>query len=96
MRDVAREPAPTMDGDRLPHVARAVYALNLAPTWVRCRGRTCPAHLGGCVAGGISKVQLARHDVVDIAPDPGLAWFNGADQWMFRRVEVPGGVLVLG
>jgi len=40
-------------------------------------------HLGGCVAGGISKVQLARHDVVDIAPDPGLAWFNGADQWMF-------------
>ena len=48
----------------------------------------------GGVAGGISKVQLARHDVIDIAPDPGLSWFNGADQGMFRRVEVLGGVLV--
>ena len=56
------------------------------------------------VHGSYLKRRLTRpqqsnspgYDVIDIAPDPGLAWFDGADQGMFRRVEVPGGVLVLG
>src|ERR1039457_3026214 len=43
-----------------------------------------------------SVAQLTGYEVIDIAPDPGLAWFDGADQGMFRRVEVTGGVLVPG
>src|ERR1035437_1073539 len=49
-----------------------------------------------CARGWESAVQLARHEVIDIAPDPGLAWFDGADQGPFRHVEMPGGVPVLG
>ena len=44
----------------------------------------------------VSTIQLARYDVVDIAPDPGLAWFDGADQGVLGRAEMPGGVLVPG
>ncbi len=44
----------------------------------------------------LSAVQLAGYEVIDIAPDPGLAWFDGADQGMFRSVKVTGGVLVPG
>jgi hypothetical protein len=32
---------------------------------------------------------------VDIAPDPILAWLDGADERMLRLMEVLGGVLVL-
>jgi hypothetical protein len=47
-------------------------------------------------AARASIVQLARYDVIDIAPHPALAWFEGANQWMPRRMEMFGGVLVLG
>ena len=33
---------------------------------------------------------------IHIAPDPGLAGLNGANQWMFGRMKMLSGMLVLG
>jgi hypothetical protein len=49
------------------------------------------------VPGGLnSTLEFARHDVIDITPDPSLAGFNGTNQGMFCRVKMLGGMLVLG
>ena len=39
--------------------------------------------------------ELAGHDFVDVAPDPGLAGLEGADEGAGGVVEVTGGVFVL-
>src|SRR3954469_21846350 len=39
---------------------------------------------------------IPRHDLVDVAPDPGLPGFDRADQRVLRSTEVLGGVPVLG
>jgi len=40
--------------------------------------------------------QLPDDVLIDVAPDPGLARLDGPDQGMVARMEVLGGVLVLG
>ena len=40
-------------------------------------------------------LQFARHKIVDIAPHPSFAWFDGANQRVLRPVKVLRCVLVL-
>jgi hypothetical protein len=40
--------------------------------------------------------HFARHQVIGVAPDPSFARLDGTDQWMGARMEMLGGVLVLG
>src|SRR6185312_1039539 len=36
----------------------------------------------------------SRCDLVDVAPDPVFAWFNGPNQWMFGVAEVLAGMFI--
>jgi hypothetical protein len=37
-----------------------------------------------------------EHDLIDVAPDPVLSRLEGLNDWVVGRMEVLGGVLVLG
>jgi len=41
---------------------------------------------------GSSKLE---HYLVDVTPTPALPRLEGLDNWVVRRVEMPGGVLIL-
>jgi hypothetical protein len=44
---------------------------------------------------GANSPHLTRYDFVEVAPDPRLSGFYGADEGVSRLVEMPGGVLIL-
>jgi hypothetical protein len=39
---------------------------------------------------------VLEHDLVEVAPHPIFAWFDGTDDRMFDRVKMLGGMFVLG
>src|SRR5579859_3553139 len=50
---------------------------------------------GSWPAGRPTSFDLARREVIQVAPDPGLAIFDGANQRVAGGMEMPGGMLVL-
>jgi hypothetical protein len=48
------------------------------------------------VSGITKRSHKLEHDLVDVTPAPVFPWLEGSNNRVVRRVEMPGGVLVLG